>query len=127
MKKILFIAFIVIASFAMAQPGGNFNPEERAKRQTEYLTKELDLSKDQAKKVEAINIKYSKKMMGIFSKMRDSGNFDREAMMEKRATLQKEQNKEMAAVLDDGQMKKYKKYLEERANRSRNRQGGGRR
>lgn len=131
MKKtgILFVAFIMASTFAMAQPGGNYNPEERAKRQTEELTEKLDLTKDQAKQVEAINIKYGKKRSDMYSAMRAGGGMDREAMGEKREAMQKEQTKEMKAVLSDAQMIKYEAYLKEQAEkRAQGRgQGGGNR
>ena len=128
MKKlgILLVTFIMVSTLAIAQPGGGrMNPEERAKRQTEELTEKLDLSKDQAKKVEAINLKYAKKMGDMFRDMRDSGNMDREAMREKMGALREEQNKEMQKVLDKDQMKEYEAYLKEQDERRAQRRGPG--
>lgn len=124
MKKLgfLLLATIFFASVAMAQPGGqrNFDPKEMAKRQTEELTKELGLNKDQAKKVLELNTKSMEKMSEMRGQMRDGGG-DREAMLEKMQKSRDEQNAEMKKILTDDQYKKYEKYLEER----RARRGGG--
>ena len=123
MKKIgfLLITLLITSTWAMAQPGRSFDPEERAKRQTEELTERLGLSNDQAKKVEAINLKYGKKMGDLFREMRESGDMDRDEMMKSRKAMQDEQTKEMKAVLDAGQMKKYEAYLVEQAERRQHR------
>ena len=120
MKKlgVLFLAFIITSTVAIAQQQRRtYDPVERAKKQTEELTEKLSLSKDQAKKVEAINLKYGKKMGDMMKSMRDSGNFDREAFSKKRKTMGESQKKDMAEVLDEGQMKKYEEYLKAQAER----------
>ena len=75
--------------------------------------------------MEAINLKYAKKMGDMFSEMRDSGNMDRETMREKMGALREEQNKEMEKVLDKDQMKEYEAYLKEQAERRAQRRGPG--
>jgi periplasmic protein CpxP/Spy len=114
------LAFTVV-TFAQNRGSGNFDPKEMAKRQTEQLTEELDLNKDQQKKVLELNEKYSEKMSAMFQDMR-SGGGDREAMREKMGKMREEQNKEMKKILTEDQYKKYEKYLEER----RSRRGQGR-
>jgi protein CpxP len=114
------LAFTVV-TVAQNRGSGNFDPKEMAKRQTEQLTEELDLNKDQQKKVLELNEKYSEKMSAMFQDMR-SGGGDREAMREKMGKMREEQNKEMKKLLTEDQYKKYEKYLEER--RSRRGQGG---
>ena len=119
MKKFgfLMLAAMFFATVAMAQPGGqrNFDPKEMAKRQTEELTKELGLNKDQAKKVLELNTKSMEKMSEMRGQMRDGGN--REAMREKMQKQREEQNAEMKKILTEDQYKKYEKYLEERRSR----------
>lgn len=121
MKKaaLMLIAVFALSFASIAQNQGprNFDPKEMAKRQTEELTKQLDLNKDQQKKVLELNEKYANKM----SEMRNGGG-DREAMREKMTKMREEQNKEMKKILTEDQYKKYEKYLEER--RSRRGQGG---
>jgi periplasmic protein CpxP/Spy len=114
------LAFTVV-TVAQNRGSGNFDPKEMAKRQTEQLTEELDLNKDQQKKVLELNEKYSEKMSAMFQDMR-SGGGDREAMREKMGKMREEQNKEMKKLLTEDQYKKYEKYLEER--RSSRGQGG---
>ena len=125
MKKVALalIAVFALSIASMAQDRGsrNFDPKERAKRQTEELTEQLGLNKDQQKKVGELNEKYSEKMTAMFEDMRGGGG-DREAMREKMTKLRDEQNKEMKKILTDDQYKKYEKYLEER--RSRRGSGG---
>lgn len=125
MKKLSLVLLTLVAftvvTVAQNRSQRDFDPKERAKRQTEELTKELDLNKDQQKKVLEMNEKYSEKMSAMFEDMR-SGGGDREAMREKMGKLRDEQNKEMKKILTEDQYKKYEKYLEER--RSRRGSGG---
>lgn len=130
MKKIglvLLFAFVLTAvSMAQGREQRNFDPKEMAKRQTEELTKTLDLNKDQQKKVLALNNEMGEKMSAMREDMRDGGG-DREAMREKMNKLRDEQNKEMKKILTEDQYKKYEKYLEERrARRGQGRPGGER-
>ncbi|WP_167608106.1 DUF4890 domain-containing protein [Maribellus sediminis] len=125
MKKaaLMLIAVFALSFATMAQNQGprNFDPKEMAKRQTEELTEQLDLNKDQQKKVLELNEKYGNKMSEMRDDMRNGGG-DREAMREKMTKMREEQNKEMKKILTEDQYKKYEKYLEER--RSRRGQGG---
>lgn len=130
MKKLglLLLSVIVFATVAMAQNQGqrSFDPKERAKRQTEELTKALGLNKDQAKKVLELNTKMGEKMSAMWSEARNGGG-DREAMREKMTKVREEQNTEMKKILTEDQYKKYEKYLEEqRARRGQGRPGGQR-
>jgi len=130
MKKLglLLLSVFVFATVTMAQNQGprNFDPKEMAKRQTEELTKTLDLNKDQAKKVLELNTKMGEKRSTMFQEMRNGGG-DREAMREKMTKIQEEQNAEMKKILTEDQYKKYEKYLEERrAQRGQGRPGGQR-
>ena len=119
MKKLGFLVLfaMLFATISMAQDRGmgNFDPKEMAKRQTEELTKTLDLNKDQQKKVLDLNLKQAEKMQAMREEMRNGGG-DREAMRGKMMQLREEQNKEMKKVLTESQYKKYEKYLEERRN-----------
>ncbi len=130
MKKLglLLLSVFVFAAVTMAQDRGprNFDPKEMAKRQTEELTKALDLNKDQAAKVLELNTKVGEKMSSMREEMRDGGG-DREAMREKMTKIREEQKVEMKKILTEAQYKKYEKYLEERrAQRGQGRPGGQR-
>lgn len=118
MKKLGFLVLfaMLFASVSMAQgPGGNFDPKEMAKRQTEDLTKALSLTKDQQKKVQNLNLKNAEEMSAMRDEMMNGGG-DREAMRAKMDKLRETQNTEMKKILTDAQYKKYEKYLEERRN-----------
>ena len=59
-QRMMIAAFtLVIATGAQAQDKPARTPQERAKVQTERMTRDLALSTDQAAKVEAINLKYA--------------------------------------------------------------------
>lgn len=129
MKKLglLLLAVLVFTVVSVGQDRGqrNFDPKEMAKRQTEELTKALNLNKDQQKKVLTLNNEMADKMSAVREDMRNGG--DREAMREKFRKVREEQNKEMKKILTEAQYEKYEKYLEEqRAKRGQGRPGGGR-
>lgn len=118
MKKL--VLFLTIALFAtsglFAQQRQRATPEERAKRQTETLVKELGLTEDQQKKVYEINLKFAQ----------PQGDQSKETDREKlRAQFQKNQEERTAAikaVLTEDQQKKFdehqKKMQEERKRRN---------
>lgn len=60
MKQLLMTAVLAVMTVvAQAQDKERKTPEERAKMRTAHMTEELDLSADQAARVEAINLKYA--------------------------------------------------------------------
>jgi translation elongation factor EF-G len=123
MKKIGIIVFVFVLGLttAIAQPGQgqrDFNPEEMAKRQTERLDEELDLSADQEKKVYEINLESGKKMMEIRNASQNGGS---DSVREKMGEIREQQNEKMKEVLTESQWKLYEKYLEERRERRGNR------
>ncbi len=127
MKKLGLLLMVVVlgTTISMAQNRsgqGNYDPVESAKKQTETLKKELDLNKDQEKKVYKVVLDGANKMDKMRKEMQ-SGGGDRDAMRAKFGEMRKEQNEEMKKILTDDQYKKYEKYLEER--RARRGQGGG--
>ncbi len=127
MKKLGLLLMVVVlgTTISMAQNRsgqGNYDPVESAKKQTEVLKKELDLNKEQEKKVYKVVLDGANKMDKMRKEMQ-SGGGDRDAMRAKFGEMRKEQNKEMKKILTDEQYKKYEKYLEER--RARRGQGGG--
>jgi Spy/CpxP family protein refolding chaperone len=66
-KIIMFAAALLIAIAASAQNApakgkkAPKTPEEKAKKQTEWMKKDLQLTDDQAQQIEDINLKYAKK------------------------------------------------------------------
>lgn len=106
MKKL--ILFFTIALFAtsglMAQQRQRATPEERAKRQTETLVKELGLSDDQQAKVYEINLKYAQ------PKGERGKNVDREALRAEFKKNQEERTAALKGVLNQDQQKKLDEY-----------------
>jgi len=65
-KIIVFVACLLVSLAVSAQNGSDKvkkakkTPEQEAKKQTESLTKDLQLTDDQAKQIEDINLKFAK-------------------------------------------------------------------
>ena len=132
MKKTLSLSLVLmvalfVSSAIIAQPSGGgrmMDPEVMAKRQTEMMQKELGLDKETTEKLAEINLKYSKKMMGTFKEMRESGSFDREKMREKMTKLDEEKNKELKKIFTEEQYEKYEKLMKEMREKRPGRPGG---
>lgn len=114
--------FFTIAGIAQP-PGGQFDPEEMVKRQTQQMVEDLGLNEAQEVKVDSLNRKYSQKMGEMFQ----SAQGDFQGMREKMETLREEKNAELKTILTEEQYTKHveleKKRMEEF--RSRRRDGGG--
>ncbi len=121
MKKIALVLFIAVIAMSsvFAQPGGD--PAARLQREIEGLTTELGLTKDQVEKITPIVTEAQNKQREEFTKMRESGSFDRDKMMELRNKMQAETDKQLKAILTPEQGVKLeayrKKQAEERAKR----------
>ncbi len=122
-SKVLALSLCLMASIntASAQPQ-RMTPEERAKIQTEALTKQLSLTKDQVAKVDSINLQYAKLNQEAFSK----AGSDREAMRKSMTENQEKHKGAMKSVLTDEQFKKYEEWLKEQQQRMLNNRGGRR-
>ncbi|WP_346863697.1 hypothetical protein [uncultured Draconibacterium sp.] len=117
MRKLGFLLTLLVfgTTIALAQNNGGqrtFDPEEMATRQTEELTKVLDLDKNTAKEVHAILLESGKEMGKMRSEMQAGG--DREAMRAQMTEMRKKQNEKFKKVFTEEQYTKYEKYLEER-------------
>lgn len=96
---------MMITSGAMAQQRQRATPEERAKRQTETLVKELSLTQEQKDKVYEINLKYAN------TDVKNTGNADREKRMAEFQKLQGERIAAIKEVLTAEQQKKIDKHI----------------
>ena len=108
-KIILALLFVSVSLPIIAQPGGNFDPEERVKRQTERLVTALDLTPEQATQVEEINREEMQKMM----EAREQNQGDREAMMEIRKNSMAERDAKFKEIFTDEQWVKYEEFKAE--------------
>lgn len=110
------LAMVLTVAFAYAQPRGGEgqrggDPTEHAKQITERLTTELNLDAKQAKKVEAINLKYAQKQQELraaIQKQREAGQeMDREAVGAKMKEMRTAQEEEIKSVLTPTQIEKF--------------------
>jgi periplasmic protein CpxP/Spy len=128
MKKLLIVLglALTVATGAWAQPPqgggqGRFNFEERQKQEMETMKKELSLTPDQVKKVEALNAETNQKTRELF----EASAGDREGNREKFRTLREEHTKKLNVILTPDQAKKWEEIQEKlRAERRANRPGG---
>ena len=118
---LLVTIFTVMSSVNLyAQKGKKKSPEEIARQQTEWMTKELKLDQDQQQKIAKINLDISKKI----EKTRNEHMGNREAMQSAMKVHRKEKDKEMKEVLTKEQYELYKKKLAEKRNNMKNKKGG---
>lgn len=104
----LFAMFIFVGANAQEKA---HNPENRAKKQTEWMKTELSLTEEQSSKVEGINVSYADKKKAI-----------KEDMRNQMKRLEEEKQKELGTVLSKEQMAKYDaKKLEMKAKHKNNR------
>jgi len=127
-KTIAAAALLVLSTSIMAQgQGSRRSSSERAKSETENMTKTVELTADQAAKVLVINLKYAAKDSIRMAEMRASGaTMDREAMMKVTTEQRAVQAIEVKAVMTDAQKVKYDAYLKEREAQRAARTGGQR-
>ncbi|MDR1762617.1 MAG: DUF4890 domain-containing protein [Dysgonamonadaceae bacterium] len=115
MKKFLLMALLLCGSTVMFSQrpgggpgGGQFSPEDFAKRQTEWMTKELNLTDAQIAPVDSVNLLYAKKQQELFKP-----DGDREAMREAMQTINAEKEAAFAKILTEEQFKTYKEKSRE--------------
>jgi len=120
MKKLLVVALIAILAIG-SSVAQQRDPAERLQRDIEGLKTALDLSADDVAKITPILAEAQKKQIEAFTKMRESGEMDREKMREEMVKMRAETDKELKAVLTPEQGVKLdayrKKQAEERAKR----------
>lgn len=104
MKKLVLLFAVVLLSSVgvIAQERQRATPEERAKRQTETLVKELGLTDDQKEKVYEINLKYAQPVDKTARANRDTRREDlRKVSEERTVALKKVLDKDQQKKLDD--------------------------
>ena len=119
MKKIVMFVFFALLSISIAfsqppQGGGNLRMtvEERAKRTTEWMTKELDLSQDQVVLVDSVNLLFTKVQQSYFQAV----DGDRDKIREAMATLNKEKEEALSKILTNKQLENYRIKVQEMTN-----------
>ena len=112
MKKLLFVIvclFVVLATVS-AQQREMPTPEESAKRMTESMKTELNLSAAQVAPVDSINLVFAKAQAKLFEKANGDFASIREDMQKLNALRIEAYEK----FLTDEQLQAYKKMMEER-------------
>jgi hypothetical protein len=124
MKSIKFISVVLLSlimtsTFAQQGQGQGQGqrqqrtPEERAKTQVDWMTKDLSLDQATATKVTDVLVKYAKKTTEERQKL-TAAQTDRETIRTKVAAITAEQDKELKTILGDQKFELYTKKLAER-------------
>lgn len=108
-------AMLVLSVSAKAQSADSTRtPESRAAALTGKMSAQLPLTDDQIPQVQAINLKYAQKNQEIWT-----GTGGRFAKFKALKSSQKNKDKEIKAVLNKDQYKKYKAMQEEMKDKAR--------
>jgi len=116
------MAMFGICTISMAQQRGGMrlSPEERAKRNVERLSEQLDLNQAQKDSVYRFSLDGAKEQQALFQQ--GSREDRREAFTKMRAINESTEDK-IKAVLSEEQQKKYDTILQEQQERMRSRSG----
>jgi len=108
---------------APPQGGNRQDFQQRRQQMMDQLKKDLNLTKDQITKFDAIYKEFDDKMMAQRQQM-DPGA-DREAMRAKMQEMNKERNDKVEKILTPEQVKKWKEYLAKQEAQRQQRGAGG--
>lgn len=112
--RIILSVFILVLGFVAAQAqkgqGKNFDPVQKADKQTAMMTEKLSLSADQAAKVKDINLKYAEKRKAMKGETKEAGEKDKAAFQQ----LRRDQEAEINKVLNKDQQVQWEKIKAER-------------
>jgi serine/threonine protein phosphatase PrpC len=113
--SLIILSFVMVSALGQQGQGQRQQrtPEERAKTQVEWMTKDLSLDQATQSKVSDVLVKYMKKTADERQKL-TAANTDRETMRTKLAAVTAEQDKELKAVLGDSKFALYQKRVAER-------------
>jgi len=117
-KKLTLLLSIALALMTIGADAQSMDstrtPEARAAALTEKMKTRLTLTDDQVPQVQAINLKYAQKNQEIWTE--GGGRF---AKFRALKSSQKDKDKELKAVLDKDQYKKYEEMREEAREKAR--------
>ncbi len=126
MKKIrlLVIFSLLSCGIAFSQPpqgrGQRMTIEERSQKTTEWMTKELDLTKEQITPIDSINLLFTKTQQVLYQ----SAEGDREKVRDAMNALEKEKETALSKVLTSKQLELYKTKIKEMKEMMENRRRG---
>ncbi len=112
--RIILSVFILVLGFVAVQAqkghGKDFDPAQKAEKQTTMMTEKLSLSADQAAKVKDINLKYAEKRKAMKGESKEDRQKNKAAFQQLRTDQQAEINK----VLNKDQQAQWEKIQAER-------------
>lgn len=120
MRSLLLSGTLLVAAFANAQNGQRAKektPEQRAAQRTEWMTKELTLSAEQSKKIEAIYLQHMGKMESIRAME------DKEQMKKAMGEMRRSQQAAVQEVLTPAQQDRLAELKAERKKQHQERKG----
>lgn len=130
MKKIIVLfSALLIAFCSYAQegekrtPGTRMTVEERAKRTTEWMVAELNMTEEQVSPVDSINLLYTKTLHVLIQ----SAEGDRDKIKESLDALEEKKVEALSTVLTPEQITAYKEKTKTMRENMRNREGRGNR
>jgi protein CpxP len=109
-KHIIIAAGLLFAGAAVAQDRQQRSPEELAKARTERLTTVLELTPEQAAKVQALHLKHAQEAEAQRARMKA----EREAKRAEMAKKREQQEAELKAILTAEQYTKWQAMREQR-------------
>lgn len=114
MKRLLVLALVALLAIGsgIAQQR---DPAARLQREIEGLTTALSLSAADVAKITPIVTEAQKKQTETFTKMRESGDMDRDKMREEMTKMRAETDKQLKAVLTAEQGVKLDAYRKQQA------------
>ena len=124
MKKsilmLLVALWLAVITYGQQGPGGRrqFDAKVQAKRSSDEMKERLNLTSDQMKQVETINLEASESMAKVFEKAAE----DREATRLKIVPINESRDKNLKEIFTTDQ-KEYEKMKEEQRERMRRRRG----
>lgn len=116
MKKPIIIATLLLLAVASSgQDKVRQTPEERAKAHTERMTKQLELTAEQAAQVEAVNLRFAKELEA----KRAAREAERDARKAEAQAMRDEHDAEMKAILNSNQYVRWQTMRAEALDRHR--------
>lgn len=122
LRSLFLSGALLLTTFANAQQGPkgqDKDPAERAAKRTEWMTKELSLTADQAKQIEAIHLQHITKMESVKSMA------DVEQQKKAKAEVRRSQQSAIQAVLTPEQQARLKELKAERKEKHQERKAQG--
>ena len=118
MKRIaMYLLLMGLGAWSLQAQPPMPDPTETAQKQTDRMTKELQLNAEQSDKVAVINLKYAQEQKKAMEEVMQTRNFV--GMQNKMESMHSAKDEEVKALLDEAQKKKWKKLSKKLKNEMR--------